>query len=288
MWFYFAVLAAAGNAVSLVAHRTHGSTSRPVELAWWTQALTVPFSIAILLLARPHLYTSHAFLLPGIASSALASFGCVLLFSAYKYSDASVVCPLGNLLPVCLLVSSYVMFHTVPPVSGLAGIILVVFGVYYTSVSGKHSLTRPFTAIWRQRGSRAMLGCVILWSVTANLDKIALRSASPAFYLVFSQAITFVLLTMYLLAQPSRREGVVWNRWWKHMLVIAAFSAVSMFFQMKALGLASSSYVIAVKRLDTLLVIFFAGVFLHEKHLLRRFKGSAIALLGVVVIYLVG
>jgi drug/metabolite transporter (DMT)-like permease len=286
MWFYFAVLAAVANAVSLVAHRTHGATSRPVELAWWTQALTVPFSVVILLLTHHQLYTSHDFLLPGIASSALCSFGCVLLFSAYKYSDASVVCPLGNLIPVGLIISSYVMFRTIPSATGLAGIALVVFGVYYTSVSGKHSLTHPFTAIWRQRGSRAMIGCVILWSVTTNLDKIALRSASPAFYLVFSQVVTFILLSLYLMAQPKRYEGVVWHKWWKHMLVIAAFTTIALFFQMKALGLASSSYVLAVKRLDTLLTIYFAGLFLHEKHLLRRFKGSMVAVLGVVVIYL--
>ena len=91
---------------------------------------------------------------------------------------------------------------------------------------------------------------------------------------------------MYLAAQPRRREGVVWHRWWKHLVLISLFTTVAVFFQFKALDLASSSYVFAVKRLDTLIVIFFAGAVLHEKHILRRFKGSAVALLGVIVIYL--
>jgi len=287
MWFYFAVFAAVTNAVATLARRMHGSSSRPVELAWWTQLLAIPFSAALLLTTHQRFYVNHDFLLPGIASAALCSFGCVLLFSAYKHGDASVICPLTNLVPIGLLLSSFIMFGTKPPLTGLIGILFIAFGVYYTSVSGKHSLLQPFSAVWRQRGSRAMLGCIVIWSVATNLDKIALRSTSPAFYLLFVQTITFILLSMYMFAQPKRREGIVWRKWWKHMVVISAFSTLSVFLQMKALSITSSSYVLAVKRLDTLIVILFAGIFLHERHILRRFKGSAIALLGVVVIYLV-
>jgi uncharacterized membrane protein len=49
----------------------------------------------------------------------------------------------------------------------------------------------------------------------------------------------------------------------------------------------NTSYVLAVKRLDVLLVVLFSGLFLGERHLLKRFTGSVIAVIGVVIIYLV-
>lgn len=286
MWFYFAVLSAVSGSVATLARRTHGSTSRPVELAWWTQMLTIPFSGMLVLLTHQRLYINHGFLLPAVASAALASFACVLCFSAYKYGDASVICPLSNLQPIALLISSFIMFGTTPSLMGLVGILFIVFGVYYTSVNGKHSLLQPLTAVWKQRGSRAMLGCIIIWSVTTNLDKIALRSASPAFYMFFDQIAVFILLTMYVFSQPMRREGIVWHKWWKHIVLIAVFATFAFYFQNKALSLTSSSYMFAVKRLDTLIIILFAGLLLHEKHILRRFKGSTVALIGVAIIYL--
>lgn len=288
MWFYFALLSALTNTVGTIARKTHGSTARPAELAWWTQLVMVPCSLALIFLNPQPLYKNYDFIAPTIASSIIYCFAAILIFVAYKYGETSVVTPLGNLLPVGLLIASYLMFGTVPPVTGIIGVLLVGFGLYYSSVSGKHNLLKPFQAIWSQKGSRAMLAVVFFWVIGTNLDKISLRSASPAFLVFAQQLIDFILLSGYLLSRHSRKRQKVWQHWWRHITIMAVFTTLAIYFQAKAVSLlGNTSYVLAVKRLDVLLVILYSGFVIKEKHLFKRFLGSLIAMAGVITIYLI-
>lgn len=288
MWFYFALLSALTNAVGTLARRTHGSLGRPVELAWCSQLIMVICSLILIGLNPHNLWKNDSFILPTVASGIIYTFATILLFIAYKHSQVSVVTPLTNLVPVGLLVASFLMFGTVPPVAGIFGVLLVGAGLYYSSVSGKHTLFKPFQALWSQRGSRAMLGVVFLWTIGTNLDKISLRSASPAFMVCCQVVIGSVILTVYLATKHNRSRERVWSRWWLHITVMAIFTTLAIYFQARAIVLVgNTSYVLAVKRLDVLLVVLFSGLFLGERHLLKRFTGSLIAVAGVVIIYLV-
>lgn len=285
MWFFYALLSALTNSVQTIGRRTHGSVARPTELSWWTMVISLPFSVIILLLARPPYWTSLDFILPALASAAMNSYTSVLMFRAYKYSDASLVSPLTNLLPIGLVLSSFLMFGQLPSHMAFIGILVIVGGVYYSSLSKKHSLFQPFKAIWKERGSRAMLSCVVIWTVSTNLDKIALRSVSPAFMLFFTQVLGFIFLSMYVSVEKHQHTKFVFRRWWKHIIVIGVFTALSLFFQMKAVSLTSTSYVLAVKRLDVILVVLYAGIFMRENHLLKRLAGAVVALAGVLLVY---
>lgn len=286
-WFYYALLSAVINATGILARKTHGSTARPLELAWLTELLMIPFTTMLVVIDHDNLYTSTDFIIPNLAGSVIYAFAGVLVFTAYKYGEASEISPLQTLLPLGLIVSSYIMFGTVPSLAGLAGVLMVVFGVYYTSVNAKHKLLYPFKAIWHRRGSRAMLFVILLWSVGTNLQKISLESASPAFVIFTGQLVTFLLLTMYLAVQRSHKPRKVWRRWKWHIIAIAGFTILAIYFQAKAIQLlGNTSYVLAVKGLSILIVIPVAAKFLHEKHAMRRFEGSVIAVAGVAVIYI--
>jgi drug/metabolite transporter (DMT)-like permease len=289
MWFYFALLSALTNAVGTVARKTHGSSARPAEIAWWCQLIMVPCSLALVLLNHHHkLFKNHNFILPTLAASVIYCFSTIFLLIAYKYGQTSVVTPLSNLLPVGLLVASFLMFGTVPPLTGVIGVLLVGGGLYYLSINGKHGLLQPFKAVWSQRGSKAMLLVVLLWVIGTNLDKISLRSASPAFLVLCEQVIGFILLSVYLIARHSRKRERVWKRWWPNITIMSVFTTLAIYFQAKAVALSgNTSYVLAVKRLDVILVVLYSGFVMKEKHVLKRFMGSLIAVAGVAIIYFV-
>ena len=288
-WFYYALLSAVINAFGILARKTHGSTARPLELAWLTELFMIPFTTALVVINHDTLYSSTAFILPTVAGSDIYAFAGVLVFTAYKYGDASEISPLQTLLPLGLIVSSFIMFGTVPTVGGLLGVLLVVFGVYYTSVNAKHKLLYPFKMIWHRRGSRAMLFVIVLWSVGTNLQQVSLETASPAFVIFFGQLVTFLLLTMYLAVQRKHNLKSVWRHWKWHILVIAGFTIMAIYFQAKAIQLlGNTSYVLSVKGLSILIVIPIAAKLLHEKHAMRRFAGAAIAVSGVAIIYILG
>ena len=290
MWFYLAILSAFFNAIGNIARRTHGSLAQPAELSWWTLLFSVPLGLGLLLVSNQPYYHSQDFVLPLIASALINCVSSVFQFKAYKLSQASVVSPIANFLPILLVVTSFLFLGVTPKLGGLVGILIVVGGVYYSSVSGKHSVFHPIQQLFQNPGSRAMLITVSLWSFSSVLDRIALRSASPAFVLCFMQITMFITISLYLLARPQKRRFQrgerIMKRWGWHIAAISVFVTVSAFFQIEAISMMNPSYVLAVKRLDVLLTIIFSGLFLHEKHIFKRFKGSAVALVGVVIIYL--
>lgn len=292
MWFLLALLSAFFNSLGNVARRTHGSLAQPAELAWWSLLFSLPLGVGLVLVSNEPLFSSYDFLFPVILGSAISCFASVTLFKAYKYGDASAVSPLTNILPVVLVFTSFVILGSLPGLYGLGGILLIVAGIYYSSVSGKHKLTHPLKLLMKNRGSRAMMLWVALVSIVVVLVTIGLRSASPSFLLLAMQLTEFFLLSVYLLCRPMRHrvkhgEDVL-RKWGWHIAAISVFSTASVFFQFQAMNLADQNYVMAVKRMDVLFTVLLAGLFLHEKHILRRFRGSALAVIGVVIIVLFG
>lgn len=289
MWFYLALLSAFFNALSNIARRTHGSLAQPAELSWWTLLLSLPLTFGLLVITSSPYHHGNGYLLPTLAAGLIGCFSSVYQFKAYKLAEASVVSPIANFLPILLVGMSFIFLGVVPNWAGLIGILFVVGGVYYSSVSGKHALFHPLQQMLGNSGSRAMLITVGLWSVSSILEKIALRTASPAYVLFVLVLAMFSGMSLYLLAQPqkqrTKRGERIIKRWGWHIAAIAVFLTLSVFFQMQALATTNPSYVLSVKRLDVLITILFSGIFLHERHLLKRFKGSAIALIGVLIIY---
>lgn len=289
MWFYLALLSAFFNSLSNIARRTHGSLAQPAELAWWTLLFGMPLGLGLLLTSHGPYFTSKAFIIPMLLTALLNTVATVMQFRAYKLSDASIVSPIANLLPILLILTSFIFLGVLPGWGGVIGILFVVSGVYYSSVSGKHDLFHPLQQIFKNQGSRAMLATVALWSVSTTIEKVALRYAIPAFLLVTQAAIMFICLSLYLLSKPRKKrmkrgEQVI-RKWGWHIAAIAVFATLAVYFQLQAITMIDPSYVIAVKRLDVLFTVLFAGFFLHEKHILRRFQGSVLALLGVIIIY---
>ena len=289
MWLYYGLLSAFFNAIANIARRTHGSLAQPAELSWWALLFGLPPSIGLLMVSNTPAYTSYGFVVPALIGGLLNTFASVYQYRAYKLADASLVSPIANFLPLLMVGTSFLMLGVLPGWGAFAGIILVVCGVYYSSVSGKHALTHPLKQMFRNRGSRAMLITVVIWSITANLDRIALRSASPSFLQLLGGVIIFTLLSLYLLSQPQHKRFLrgekVLRKWGWHIAAISLFAMLAVFFQLHAVALVSNpSYVLAVKRLDVLMTILFAGLFLREKHILKRFKGAVIAAIGVALI----
>jgi len=292
MWFLLAVLSAFFNSLGNVARRTHGSLAQPAELAWWSLLFSLPLTVGFVLISHERLYSSFDFVIPAAVASVLSCFGGVLLFRAYKYADASVICPLTNLLPIAMVPTTFIFTGQLPAPLGFVGVLLVVAGVYYSSVSGKHSLSHPLGQIMKSKGSRAMIGWVVITSVVVSLVSLSMRSASPSFLLLTMQIVSFVLMSGYLLARPQRkrlqRGEHVLKKWGRHIAAISLFSTVAVLFQYHAMSLANPTYVMSVKRLDVLMTVLMASVFLHEKHILRRIKGSLVAIIGIVIIVFLG
>lgn len=290
MWFYLALLSAFFNGLSNVARRTHGSLAQPAELSWWTVVFSLPLTIGLVVIDHGQRWTGGSFLWSVILSAVISTLAGVFQFRAYKYGDASSVSPIANFLPVFMVITSFLLFGTLPSLLGFTGIIIAVAGVYYSSVSGKHQLVHPLRQVFKNKGSRAMLIWALLISVSTALIQPALKSATPAIIMLIQQLVSFTLLSVYLLCRPAtvkmrtKRGEKVIRRWGWHIAAISIFATLAVLFQYQAMHTKEASYVLAVKRLDVLFTVLLAGLFLRERHIMQRFKGSVLAIVGVIII----
>jgi uncharacterized membrane protein len=132
-----------------------------------------------------------------------------------------------------------------------------------------------------------MLAVAVIWSVSANFDKIGVPASGPIFW----PAALFTSVGLVLAPVALLHEGAALRRLRTHgaaVLAMGAAEAVSVVLQMHALTLALAPYVIAVKRLSAVFGVAFGALLLGERNLGRRLAGALLMVAGVACITLWG
>ncbi len=179
------------------------------------------------------------------------------------------------------------MIGQLPNTWGIAGIALIVVGSYvlYSSELAK-GLLAPFRAIIKERGSFYALVVAFIWSITSNLDKIAIDNSSTFSYLLIINIGVVVLLTVYLLWHQKHSFLQQTKQHFRLLSLTAFVGSVAVAFQMLAIQLILVPYVIALKRGGTVLGGILIGRygFTEQQHTTSRMLGGIIMILGVLFI----
>lgn len=201
---------------------------------------------------------------------------------AFRYGDASLVAPIMLVTPVLLLVTSPIMLgEHVPPV-GAVGVITTVGGSYFLgkSLSGG-GMIASFTALARHTGVQSMFLTALIWSVTANLDKIGVQSAP---ILVWSASISSIIALYFVgfwIVTPKKKPA---REQWR-ATIPGLGNAVGIVLHVYALTILFVPYVIAIKRLSAALTVVLSGKLFGE-NIQERLAGVGIMLLGTVLMAL--
>jgi drug/metabolite transporter (DMT)-like permease len=194
-------------------------------------------------------------------SGALNLVAYALYVRAYRLADASLVAPLILTTPVLMLVTSPLMTGERIPPLGALGVVLCVFGAGLLG-GASNGARLSFLSLAREPGARSMLMTAAIWSVTANLDKLGLRASTP---LLWITAVTMVIAlgaVVYWAVSPRRAVRLSDLR---HALAAGAANGVGNAVQMYALTLLYTPYVIAIKRMSSLLTMLLSGLLLNER-----------------------
>jgi uncharacterized membrane protein len=176
--------------------------------------------------------------------------------------------------PVLLLFTSRVMLGEELPGMGILGVFMVFVGSYILNISRiKAGLLEPIKAIFKERGSVYILIVVLIWSITANLDKMGVSSSSPIFW---SFSMSLGLGVLGLLALKLR---ISFNF---PFLYLSLADTLSTLFHMIAISLIPVPYVISVKRLSVLFSSLWGIIFLGES---ANLIGILFMILGGIIIY---
>jgi uncharacterized membrane protein len=204
---------------------------------------------------------------------------------AFKYSDASLVAPMMLFTPVILLVTSPLMLGEHVPFLGIIGVLFTVAGSYLMGFSIENlrtgKLLAPFLALTRDKGVRSMLVTSIIWGVTSNLDKMGVRASTPVLWsALISITIAFYSCTFWLAMQ--KRSPHEEPHGWRALLP-GTTNAAGTLLQMYAIAMMYVPYVIAIKRMSSILTVLTSKVVFGEKIGARMF-GTMVMLAGVVLI----
>ena len=275
--FGVALLESVKDAVGKVATRR----TSPVSLLLLYKG-TALLLLSPLLLWRGIHADLNTFIPVAVLNASLNALAFYLYLRAISLSPLSATVPVLSFSPVFLLITSRVMLGQQVPPSGAAGVILVAAGSYILNLrEARGGLLRPLTAILRESGPRYMLVVSLVWSITANLDRVGVEASDPFLWVATMDAgIVVATLPFALDALRSRRPSLT------HPLAMGVADAVGSVLQMLAITLTLVPYVIAIKRTSTLLSSLVGVLLFREGRGRERLAGSTVMFLGASLILL--
>ncbi|MFP4596681.1 MAG: DMT family transporter [Persicimonas sp.] len=211
-----------------------------------------------------------------------------LFVRAIQLSDISLVMPLVAFTPVFILGVEFVLLGQFPQGPGLWGILLIVVGAYVLNLErGASGLFDPIRSIAKNRGALYMLGVAAIWSISATVEKVAVVSSSPAFYLTWLSAgfaLIFVPVVVWRVEKPlSTFKMSAWP-----LIGVGVLTGAMSVFQMYAIqNTPLVNYVISIKRAGMLVSVLVGWLFFKEKNIAFRLLGALFMIAGVALIRMV-
>ncbi len=258
-----------------------------ITIFWVTTVLSLPvYIIGVLIQGMPPI--NDVFWLALGANSSLFLVTSLLLIYAVKISPLSLTIPLLSFSPAIMLFTSWIMISEFPSVGGIVGIALIPLGALLLNMNNtSKGFIAPIRALKSEKGSRYVLIVAIIWSITANGDKIAIQNSSPVFYLLAINIVMASVLTIILLYKYKTSFLSKVSRNFLLLTSVSAAYSIGTLFQMFAIERILVPYVIAIKRAGLILGgILIGTLFFKEKNFRYKITGGLIMSVGIIIILL--
>jgi drug/metabolite transporter (DMT)-like permease len=222
--------------------------------------------------------------------AALAVTSNALLVQAVKLSDLSILGPINAWKAVVSLLPGVVLLGEVPSLAALCGIGLILVGSYVlTGRSHGGGEGRP-KRLYADRGVQFRFAALILSGVEAVFLKRSLLESTPmvtfAWWSVIGLAAAF--LGSGIVAQSPERfeQFAVLRRSIGLTLAVAVTSGLMQFTTLVVLADYAVGPALALFQTSALLSVLLGWRFFQERDIVRRLAGSAVMVVGAILIVL--
>lgn len=284
MWIFYALLVALFNAAKSVASKKSLRSLDAFVVSWFIFFFSGTFlSLFFLRADVPELGSSFWLIL---VLDCLPSALAAILSTKALMSDLSTAVPMTAFTPLFMLLTGWLMLGEVPNGFGFVGVILIVAGVYILNIrERKNGWVSPFRALVKHEGPRLMLAASFIWSITGNLDKIAVQNSSPLFFAMAENILIALFIFPFVYKRIKRQKKEIRKEKF-HLGAVVILSSLIVYFQMLAISQTLVIYVAAIKRLSIVFAILLGGVIFKEKDIKFKLAGGVIMVLGVLFITL--
>lgn len=288
LWFVLALATAFFNASAATVAKKHFSSYRPWEIGMIPTAYAGLFCLLILpFIDVPQL--NPVFWWAWGLSIPLLLVSLFFQYWAIGLSPLSLTMPYLSFTPAFVIVTGFLILGETLNVWGLTGVLSIVCGGYVLNVepgSGR-GLADPLKAVFREPGSWRMLITAIIFSLCGVLGRLGVLHSSPLF---FALTLFPALGAAFVLVGLMTRQARLANLWKAPGPAILAGLCITLeiICHHFSISMAKAAYMLAVKRLNTLISVLYGGLIFKEKNLTVRLAGTTLMILGVALIGLLG
>lgn len=210
----------------------------------------------------------------------------ILYMKAIKLSPLSLTLPFLALSPAFMIFTSNIILGERLDKFGIVGILLTATGAYLLNISAtKKGILEPFRTIKQERGSLYMIIVAFIYSITANLGKMAILHSSPMFFAsVYLPILSVVLLPVLMWKNHGQVRGLFSRISIFSLIGLAVtFATVTHFL---SVSIVEVPYAISVKRVSLLFGIMYGALWFKETNIRERLIGCIVMIAGVITITL--
>lgn len=251
---------------------------------------TIAILPAVLLYGVPTLDAKFAVAL--LVSGTISVAATILISKAFKLEEMSVVVPLFSFSPALLLITSPIILGEIPSITGIMGVLLITLGAYLLKATGQTSLLEPFRKLFSSRGAQYILLVLILYSISANVDKIGATHSSAVFWAFSLNLFSATVLLPIMLHKTDKWHNKLRENY-RSLVIVGVLGGFASVLQMVAITLTLVVYVIAIKRLSIPLAVVIGYLLSRNGNELfndsnhhKRIVASIIMVAGSLIIYL--
>ena len=284
----FSALTGCALAMFYLLNKQVAGAGKPLIVILWIFGWHLPLFL-IWFMASGELRFSPHYLLPGGILLGLTILGNILTLKAVSLSPFSLMVPVLGLSPVFSSLFGIVLLNEWPSALQWVGISLSVIGVLvlYAPEERPWDILAFWPGFMRERGARYMAIAALIWALSAPLDRLALRDASPALHalLIFG---SFTLIFLFWLSwRGDLRIYPIARQYWPLLILTGCVGALCTLFQLLALQHTPAGPFEAIKRVMGQLLALGLGYMLFKEPLSRpKLAGIAILSVGVPLIVL--
>ena len=286
LWLIPALLSALFDSLKDIASKKSLKDVEPEVAALANTLFAVPVVLVALLIFEKPIFDKTFWIIMSV-SSIILSVSFILYMKSLKSTDVSLAIPFTAVSPAFMLVITPLLIGESTTKTGSFGVLLIVLGAYLINANkNSGSVLEPIRAVIHDKGVLLMLIVAFLWSITATLDRVILRHASPLFYMTFYYLLISVLLSINAFYKCKKPIFAQIRKNIKPLASIGIFFAIGQIAYIYAYTLTFAAYVVAVKRTNALFSVVLGAIFFKEKNLRGRLLGAAFIVLGVAIIAL--
>ena len=229
---------------------------------------------------------SQQFWIYSVLGGLAGASGNGFLVKSLQYGELSVLGPVNSYKSVVGIIGGIILLGEVPNLWGLLGIVLIIYGSYFVLDTTKERFS---FALLKKKEIQYRLLAMILTAIEAVFVKKVILASSTTMAFIswccFGAVFSFFLLLVYRLEIKKEAKKIGSNYIGKFAIIMACIGTMQLTTNFTFAHM-DVGYALSLFQLSTIVSVLLGHKFFKELAIRKKLIGSAIMIIGSVVILL--